>query len=122
MTPSFFKRGLSIFAVVAISAGLAIGAGGSRITGHYRATLAVNPQSIAANGSTTTVMTVTGATTGGHCDVDVTDGDLDGTTSTARLSCRITAADTATVYYRNTSSTAAFDAATSTLSVQAWSY
>lgn len=122
MTPSFFKRGLSVFAIIAATVGIAIGVGGTRITGHYRATLAVDPQSIAANGSTTTVMTVTGASTGGHCNVNVTSGDLDGTTSTARLTCRVTAADTATVYYYNTSSTAAFDAGNSTLSVQAWSY
>lgn len=127
MTPSFFKRGLAVFGALTILAGaivgtLKIGTGGTIIDGHYRTTLAVNPQSIAANGSTTTVMTLTGTVAGDHCDVNVTDGDLLSTTSTARLSCRITATSTATVFYFNVSSTAAFDAGTSTLSVQGWSY
>lgn len=116
------NRGLSVFAAIAATVGLVIGVGGTRITGHYRASLAVNPESIAANGATTTVMTVTGAATTSHCNVGVTSGDLLSTTSTARLTCKFTAADTATVYYINTSSTAAFDAATSTVSVQGWSY
>lgn len=89
--------------------------------GAYRSTLTVNPDSIAANGATTTVVTVTGAAASDHCGVNVLSGDLDGTTSTVRLSCRA-GANNATVYYRNTSSTAAFDAGSSVLSVEVRSY
>lgn len=120
--PTFFKRGLAVFALVAATVGISIGVGGTRIDGHYRATLTVNPDSIAANGATTSQVTVTGAASGDHCDVAATSGDIMGTTSTAVLTCRVTASNTATVYYRNVSSTAAFDAGTSVLSIQAWSY
>ena len=125
--PTFFKRGLAVFGAITVLGlltlgSLKIGTSGTTIDGHFRTTASVNADSIAANGSTTTVMTLTGAGTADHCDVDVTAGDLLSTTSTARVACRITATNTATVYYFNTSSTAAFDAGTSTLSVQAWSY
>ncbi len=96
-----------------------LGTGGTAITGRYRATLAVDPQSIAAGGSTTTVVTVTGAATGDHCEVATTAGDLWSTTSTAILSCRA-GTNNATVNYYNATSTAAFDAGASTLTVQVW--
>lgn len=95
---------------------------GTSIDKHVRGTLTVNAESIIGSGSTTTVMTLSGASTGDHCDVDSTAGDLLSTTSTVVLACRITAANEATIYYRNTSSTAAFNAGSSDLSVQAWSY
>lgn len=115
------KRGLSVFAAIAATVGIAIGVAGRRITSHYRATVSVNPDSIAADGSTTTVVTVTGAAAGNHCEVNSTAGDLESTTSTVRLFCRA-GTNNATVTYRNTSSTAAFDAGASTLSVQVWGY
>lgn len=89
--------------------------------GAFRATLSVNPQSIAAGGSTTTVVTVTGASAGDHCSVNATDGDLWSTTSTVVLSCRA-GSNIATVNYYNATSTAAFDAGASTLSVKVDSY
>jgi len=100
---------------------LKVGSGGTTMDGAYRSTLTVNPDSIAANGATTTVVTVTGAAASDHCGVNVLSGDLDGTTSTVRLSCRA-GTNNATVYYRNTSSTAAFDAGSSVLSVEVRSY
>lgn len=121
------KRGLSVFGaigvlVLASFAAVKIGTNGTQINGHFRATSSYNMLSLAANNSTTTSVTVTGALAGDHCDVNVTSGDLLSTTSTARLACRFTATSTATVYVFNASSTAAFDPATSTLSVQAWQY
>lgn len=118
----------TVAAIVAALAGtiggtiltLAIG-GGTVITKHLRTTVDVNPQSIAAYGATTTAVALTGATVGDHCDWSVTAGDLQGTTSTARLGCRVSAADVVTVYYNNTSSTA-FDAGLSTISLQTWKY
>lgn len=89
--------------------------------GAFRSTLSVNPQSISAGGSTTTVVTVTGAASGDHCSVNATDGDLWSTTSTVVLSCRA-GSNSATVNYYNATSTAAFDAGTSTLSVKVDSY
>jgi len=125
-TPSFYKRGLAVFGALTVLAtatvaGLKIGSTGTTIASHYRSTLSVNPDSIAANGATTTVVTVTGAVAGSHCGVNATAGDLLSTTSTVHLACRA-GTDSATVFYRNTSSTAAFDAGTSTLSVQVWGY
>lgn len=111
-----------MFAAMAITVGISIGVGGTRIDGHFRTTVSVNPDSIAANGATTTAVTLTGVSSGDHCDVSVTAGDLMGTTSTAMLDCKVTASNVATVYYRNVSSTAAYDAGISTLSVQGWSY
>lgn len=100
---------------------LKVGSSGATQDGAYRSTLTVNPDSIAANGSTTTVVTVTGAVAGDHCNVNSTAGDLEGTTSTVRLFCRA-GTGSATVTYRNTSSTAAFDAGSSVLSVEVRSY
>ena len=126
--PTFFKRGLAVFGAITVLGlltlgSLKIGTSGTTIDGHFRATATVNADSIAANGSTSTAVTLTGAVVGDHCHAAVTAGDLIGTTSTiAGLPCRITATSTATVYLNNTSSTAAFDAGTSTLSVQGWSY
>jgi len=119
----------TVAAIVAALAGtiggtiltLAIG-GGTVITKHLRTTVDVNPQSIAANGATTTAVTLSGATVGDHVSLSVTAGDLMGTTSTAMLSGRVTASDVVTIYYRNSSSTAAFDAGLSTISVQTWKY
>lgn len=98
-----------------------VGSSGATQDGAYRSTLTVNPASIAANGSTTTVVTVAGAVAGDHCSVASTSGDLWSTTSTAILSCRA-GTDSATVNYYNASSTAAFDAGSSVLSVEVRSY
>lgn len=94
---------------------------GTAIDKHVRTTATVNPNSIAAGQSTTTVVTLTGASSSDHCLVNVTSGDLLGTTSTAVLACRA-GTDSATVYYYNATATSAFDAGSSVLSVQAWSY
>ncbi len=101
---------------------LSIG-GGTVITKHVRTTASVNVNSIAAGGSTSTNITLTGAAVGGQCTANSTAGDLISTTSTlAGLPCRITATDTATVYFYNATATSAFDPGTSTISVQAWNY
>lgn len=122
-TQESFDAGIAVQGVQVLSSSGALSLGaGTSIDKHVRATVTVNPQSISAGGSTTTVVTLTGASTGDHCLVNSTSGDLLSTTSTAVLACRITAADAATVYYYNATSTAAFDAGSSVLSVQAWSY
>jgi hypothetical protein len=108
-------------ATTGILSTLKVGTSGSTMDGSYRATLSVNPASISAGGSTTTVVTVTGAVAGDHCAVNATSGDLWSTTSTAVLSCRA-GTDSATVNYYNATSTAAFDAGTSVLSVKVDSY
>lgn len=104
-------------AVITLSIG-----GGTVITKHVRTTATVNPDSIGAMQATSSVVTLTGATTSGDCKVSTVSGDFLSTTSTAIVACKFTAADTATLYFRNVSTTAAFDAATSVFSVQSWAY
>lgn len=126
--PSFFKRGLAVFGALTVLAtatfaGVKIGgADGTAIVAHYSAQSTVNPQSIAANSATTSAVTVTGAVTTDLCKVGVVSGDFVGTTSTGLLSCLVTSTSTATIYYRNVSSTAAFDAGSNVFRVQVWRY
>lgn len=78
---------------------------------------------MAAGGSTSTNIAVSGAAVGDTCFAQSTAGDLIGTTSTlASLPCRVTATDVATVYFYNATGTAAFDPGASTISVQLWKY
>lgn len=106
--------------IVNATSSLVIGTGTS-ITNHLRGTQSLNPDSISGGGATTTAIAVTGAAAGDQCAVNSTDGDLLSTTSTVFLNCRASSG-TITVYMRNASSTAAFDAGASTISVQAWRY
>lgn len=100
---------------------LTLGSGGTTIDKHVRTTSAVNVDSLGAGQSTSSAITLTGASSGDHCSVNSTVGDLQGTTSTIVLACRA-GSDTATVYYYNATGTSAFNAGASTLSIQAWSY
>ncbi len=107
--------------IAAVLVTLSIG-GGTVITKHLRTAATINVESIAASSATTSAVTLTGATVAGDCKVEVVSGDFLSSTSTGNVDCKFTAADTATLYFRNTSSTAAFDAASSVFSVQAWAY
>lgn len=123
----FYKRGAAVFGAITVLAAsvffsVKIGTSGTTIDGHYRASSSINVDSIAANSATTSAVTVTGAGTSDHCAVEVVSGDFLSTTSTGMVGCKFTSTNTATVYFRNVSSTAAFDAGTSVFSVQAWSY
>jgi len=101
---------------------LKIGSAGTASDLMVRTTLTVDPASIAANSVTSSAVTLTGAGTSDHCSVAGLSGDLTGSTSTAVLNCVITATDTATVYYRNVSSTAAYNAGSAVLSIKAESF
>jgi len=94
---------------LSVTGTIAIG-GGTAMDKVLRTTVTVNPNSLAAGGSTSTVLALTGVATADHCLVNSTSGDLAGTTSTAQISCRFTATDTATIYYYNATGTSAFDA------------
>lgn len=128
-TQESFDEGIAVDGTEVISgsgalipASVKISSSGTTIDKHVRTTFTVNPDSIAASSATTSAVVLTGAGANDHCAVNSLSGDILSTTSTAMLNCRITAADTATVYYRNVSSTAAFDGGSSVLSIQAWSY
>lgn len=95
----------------------AIPAAGSPLKGLYRTTASINVDSMAAAQSTSSAVTLTGAAVGDHCGVDVTLGDYWSTTSTGWVRCKITATNTATLYFSNVSGTAAFDAGTSSFSI-----
>lgn len=107
----------------AVTAGtLTTGSAGTASDLMVRTTLTVDPASIAASAATSSDVTLTGAGTSDHCSVAGLSGDLTGSTSTAVLNCMITAANTATVYYRNVSSTAAYNAGSAVLSIKAESF
>lgn len=101
---------------------LTVGSAGTASDLMVRTTLTVDPASIAASAATSSDVTLTGAGTSDHCYVSGLSGDLTGSTSTAVLSCVVTASNVATVYYRNVSSTAAYNAGASVLSIKAESY
>jgi len=101
---------------------LIVGSAGTAQDLGVRTTLTVDPDSIAANSVTSSAVTLTGAAAGDHCSVSGLYGDLTGSTSTAVLNCMITGSNTATVYYRNVSSTAAYNAGSAVLSIKAESY
>lgn len=84
-------------------------------------TLTVDPASIGAGQSTTTVVTLTGCAANDITNVNVLSGDLWSTTSTAVLSSRA-GSGTVTVNYYNATSTASFNAGSSVLAVQCWSH
>lgn len=95
--------------------------GGTALDKLVRTTATVNASAIAAQSGTSSAHTLTGAVSGDHCDVAVTQGDLRSTTSSAFLSCFISASDVATVLYRNSASST-FDAGSSVISIEARSY
>jgi hypothetical protein len=101
---------------------LTVGSAGTASDLMVRTTLTVDPASIAASAATSSDVTLTGAGTSDHCYVSGLSGDLTGSTSTAVLSCVVTASNVATVYYRNVSSTAAYNAGSSVLSIKADSF
>lgn len=114
--------GIAAIVVTALSvSSLTIG-GGTAITKVVRATANVDVQSMAANGTTSTNVTLTGAAVGDECVVSVTAGDYLSTTSTGLVACRISATNNALLIFRNTSSTAAFDAGASTFSVKSTAF
>ena len=100
-------RGISA-TTLAGTASLTVG-NGTPLDKIVRTTVTVNPDSIARGGSTTTVVTVTGALPGDHCFVNSTSGDLKGATSTAVIDCR-SGTGLATINYYNATGTSAFDA------------
>lgn len=101
---------------------LSIG-GGTTINKHVRTTANVDVQSMGAGQSTSTNVALSGAAVGDTCFAQSTAGDLIGTTSTlASLPCRVTATDTATVYFYNATGTSSFNPGASTISVQLWKY
>jgi hypothetical protein len=105
-----------------LNGSLTVGTSGSAQDLNARTTFTVDPDSIAANSVTSSAVTLTGAAAGDHCSVSGLYGDLTGSTSTAVLNCVITGSNTATVYYRNVSSTAAYNAGSAVLSIKAESY
>lgn len=113
---------LGLSGALTVGGSLTVGSAGTASDLMVRTTLTVDPASIAANSATTSAVTLTGAGTSDHCSVAGLSGDLTGSTSTAVLNCVITASDVATVYYRNVSSTAAYNAGSSVLSIKAVSF
>lgn len=95
--------------------------GGTAMDKIVRTTAVVNADAIPAQSGTSSAHTLTGAASGDHCGVSVTQGDLRSTTSSAFISCFISASDVATVLYRNSASST-FDAGASTLTIEARSY
>lgn len=90
---------------------------GTFIDGIFVASQNVDVDSLGVGQSTTTVVTVTGLTSGDLCFPSVTAGDLHGTTtSTAALGCRA-GANAATITIRNATGTGAFNAGMSTIKV-----
>lgn len=75
----------AIVATVGTFTTLSVGTNGAALDGSYRTTISVDPASIPAGSSTTTVVSLTGAAAGDHCMVNATDGDLLSTTSTVVL-------------------------------------
>jgi hypothetical protein len=118
-----FGEGISVDGVEVItgSGTLKLGAG-TAIDKHLRTTTSLNVSSMGPAQTTSSPVTLTGAATGDHCNAAVTAGDYLSTTGTGLVACEITASNTATLFFRNTSGTAAFDAGNSTFSIQAWSY
>ena len=119
-----YKRGAAVIGALTLLTGLTIGGVyGTKIDGHYRTTASINVNSLAGGGTTSSAVTLNGAATGDHCVVSVTGGDfISGSTSTGIVRCVITASNTATLYFYNATTSAAFNPATSTFSLQAWSY
>lgn len=122
-TLAALAAGVAVLSVAAASVTtLSIGSGGTAIDKIVRTTATVDVSPIPAVSATTTPVTLTGASVNDDCDVTVLSGDYLSTTSTGRVSCRITATNTATVYFLNTAVTSSFDAASSVFAVKAISY
>ncbi len=94
-----------------------VGASGAVLDFVGFTTSSVNVASIAAGGATSSAVTVTGAAVGDDVKVSVISGDLYSSTSTSFLFGRVISANTVSTTYRNTSSTAAFDAGDSVIGV-----
>ena len=82
------------------------GSNGATMDGLFRATSVIDAASIGPGlTSSSAAIAVTGAGVNDHCNVDLV-GNETGATSSMRLSCTVTAADAATIYFYNSSGTA----------------
>lgn len=95
----------------------AVGTSGTRKTGEWATTVTVDPQSIGPGQTTTTAFTLTGIAAGDYCTAVGIAGDLSMVTSTARLSVQA-ATNGGNIGYYNSTSTAAYDAASSVIGVR----
>lgn len=96
--------------------------GGAAIDKHVRTTAVINVNSMGRGQATSSVISVSGATTSDVCEVRVIAGDYLSTTSTGLVDCAFTASDVATLVFRNATSVASFDAGASTFSISGTSY
>lgn len=110
--------GLGGYLITALAtASLTVGSGGTAIDKLLIGSYTINVDSMGAGQATSSPQTLTGASTGDTCEVTVSAGDYESTTSTGRVRCRITATNTATLYFWNSTPTSAFDAGASTFKV-----
>lgn len=122
-TQESFDGGISVNGteVITSAGAFKLGSGSTAIDKSVRTTVAIDVASMSPISGTSSVITLTGASVGDHCSVEVTAGDFYSTTSTGRAACMITSANTATAFFNNASS-GTFNAGASTFSLQAWSY
>ena len=88
-----------------LSSSIRVGASGTPIDLIKVATTTVDANSLSNGGATSSVITVTGASLNDHVSVGLT-GSWAAPSSSAVVSGSVTAADTVTIYFKNTSSTA----------------
>lgn len=94
-----------------------VGTSGTQKTGEWATSVTVDPNSIAPGQTMTTAFTLTGIAAGDRCVAVGTAGDLSMGTSTARLSVQAST-DAGTISYYNSTSTASYDAGSSTIGVK----
>lgn len=133
MQPIRLKQVINAIAAVGLTVGTAIittalvtslriGSSGSTVDNLVSVSQSIDVNSISAASATSSVVSVAGTSVGDTCEVTVTDGDFLSTTSTGRVSCRISASGSATIVFTNTSGTAAFNAGNSTFRILSLSF
>ncbi|MFA6429768.1 MAG: hypothetical protein WCV84_04705 [Patescibacteria group bacterium] len=116
MTGAVAANGGLTFTQATGTTSFTIPAAGSPLKGLYRTTSAIDVQSMAIGSVTSSAVALTGSV-GDHCTAEAISGDYRSPTSTGLVQCKMTGTNTATLYFSNVSSTAAFDAGMSTFSL-----
>lgn len=101
-------------------AGITIGSSGTAIDKHVSTATTIDVDSVGAGAATTSAVTLTGAAIGDTVVVGLT-GDWGSASSTMKVSGSITAANVATLYFVNASSSA-LNLSGSSYRVDAWSH
>lgn len=125
-TQETFDAGIAVNGTEVISSSrgvapvtLTIGSG-TAIDKHLSTTASINASSVAGGAATSSNVTVTGAASGDVVVVGLS-GDWGGTSSTMKISGSVTASNTVTMYFVNSSSTA-LDLSGSTYRLDVWSH